>query len=137
MKTIAAILILLSILTSAHAIDCTRAPDRTPGPFWRYRVIDNQQCWYRSETVLPKSELQWATAVVETSERVEPAKVEKTQDRLPLKPVPVQTIAYRVEAPPRQDYDKRWLIALGIISSGFGVAMAGMLWPLRARKGAA
>ncbi len=131
MKIIAAILILLSAASSAHAIECAHAPDRTPGPFWRYRVIDNAQCWYRSESVLPKTELAWGKPE-EESPRPELAMTFNA----PLKPVSVQTIAYRVEPPP-EDRGGLSLIALAVIAVGFGAGMAGMLWPIRSRRGAA
>src|SRR5689334_4754021 len=77
-------LLALSI-SAASAIECSKAPDRTPGPFWRYRIIDGAQCWYRSETVLAKADLAWS----------QPAAEQAVIDAPPLAPVLVRTIAIR------------------------------------------
>src|SRR3982074_2017576 len=89
-------LLALSIST-ASAIECSKAPDRTPGPFWRYRIIDGAQCWYRGETVLPKADLNWSRPAVEPATSGDPPAMQ-------LAPVLVRTIAYRpAEHPIAQD----------------------------------
>src|SRR5882724_6220244 len=87
LATITISLLALS-MSAASAIDCSKAPDRTPGPFWRYRIIDGAQCWYPGETVLPKTDLSWARPAVEPETIDEPPAMQLT-------PVLVRTIAYR------------------------------------------
>src|SRR5262245_66572160 len=82
------ICILALSISTASAIDCSKAPDRTPGPFWRYRIIDGERCWYRSETVLPKAELSWPQPAVEPGRIDEPPAMQLT-------PVLVRTLAFR------------------------------------------
>lgn len=108
--------------SSASALDCTRAPDRTPGPFWRYRLIDNQQCWYRSESVLPKSDLRWAPD----------PRPELTMEfgDAPLKPTFVQTVPFKPVESPKESLGLMTFVHIGILA-GFGLAIGGLLWPLR------
>ena len=126
---IAAGLILAGVTVSAHALDCTKSPDRTPGSFWRYRLIDDQRCWYRSESALPKSELRWATSA-------EPATAkEEILDAAAqaLAPILVPTISYRqVARSPEPDSDNSLLVM--IAAGGFALVIAGLLWPVRRRR---
>lgn len=151
-----AITILLATTVSASAVDCARVPDRTPGPTWRYRVVDGERCWYRGDAVLAKSELQWRTEseVVQvgsvgrkprpeenpivTPPASDAATTGAGEHRAmtfaaPLKPTPVRTVSYPVEQPTRGDVATR-VIGVWIIAAAFGLAVAGMMWPVRRRS---
>jgi hypothetical protein len=117
-------LLALSIST-ASAIDCLKAPDRTPGPSWRYRIIDGAQCWYRGETVLPKADLSWPKPAVE------PGAIDESPAML-LTPVLVRTIAYRQAE--HQITQGRHVIASVVVVIGFCIVIAGMFWSMRRRR---
>lgn len=112
-------------LSAAGAVECAAKPDiRTPGMFWRYRVIDERQCWYRGDSALPKSALTWAPSEPET-----PAGAVYVS--APLSPVLVPTISYKPPVRPKESHpDAMLYIVVGV---GFGLAFAGMVWPLRRR----
>jgi hypothetical protein len=117
-------LLALSI-SAASAIDCSKAPDRTPGPFWRYRIIDGAQCWYRGETVLPKADLNWPQRAVDPGMIDEPPAMQLT-------PVLVRTVAYRPAE--HQIAQNRHAIASVVVGIGFSIVIAGMFWPMRRRR---
>jgi hypothetical protein len=129
-------LLALSIST-ASAIECSKAPDRTPGPFWRYRIIDGVQCWYRGETVLAKADLNWPQSAAEPQRIAEPPVT-------PLAPVVVRTVAFRppepqTESEPQTASGGRVIangrvIASAIVVIGFSIVIAGMFWPMRRRR---
>jgi hypothetical protein len=128
-------LLVLSIST-ASAIECSKAPDRAPGPFWRYRIIDGAQCWYRSEAVLPKADLSWPRS------SVEPEKID--EQHAMLAPVLVRTIAIRPPEPQitqeqqiaqaQQISQGGRVISSAVIVVGFGIVIGGMFWPVRRRR---
>ncbi len=129
MKIVIALFAIL-VASPAAAIECVRSPDRTPGPFWRYRVIDNERCWYRSDSVLAKSELQWGLPI-------EPAQPVVS----PIVPRLVPTISYHLDGkqpdpvfalPPSEP--SRHTIARILLGMGMGLAIAGMFWPIRNRR---
>src|SRR6266568_454223 len=113
-------------ISTASAIECSKAPDRTPGPFWRYRIIDGVQCWYRGETVLAKADLNWPQPAAVNPVRIDEPPVQQ------VAPVIVRTIAYR---PPEQQIvrDGR-AIASVVVVIGFSIVIAGMFWPMRRRR---
>jgi hypothetical protein len=114
-------------LSSAHALDCTKSPDRTPGPFWRYRLIDHQQCWYRSEFALPKSELNWAQARPQSAaEEIIDAAAQA------LAPILVPTISYRRTERQQEPVPDNSLLVM-MAGIGFAAAIGGLLWPVRRR----
>ncbi len=117
-------LLALSIST-ASAIECLKAPDRTPGSSWRYRIIDGAQCWYRGETVLAKADLNWPRPAVERGPIDEPPATQLT-------PVLVRTIAYR--QPEHQIAQGRHVIASVVVIIGFSIVIAGMFWSMRRRR---
>ena len=117
-------LLALSIST-ASAIECSKAPDRTPGPFWRYRIIDGAQCWYRGETVLPKADLNWPQRAVEPQTIDEPPAIQ-------LAPVLVRTVAYR-PAEHQIAQDRHGIAGVAVVI-GFSFVIAGMFWPMRRRR---
>lgn len=102
-------------LSAAGAVDCIDKPDlSTPGPVWRYRVIDERRCWYRGEAVLAKSELAWRRPELDMAFNA-------------LKPVLVKTVSYRPELSESN-------VTLAVFAGlGFAIVIAGLLWPLRRR----
>jgi hypothetical protein len=124
--------ILALSISTASAIECSKAPDRTPGPFWRYRIIDGTQCWYRGETVLAKADLNWPQSAAVNPVRIDEPPVQQ------VAPVFVRTITYR---PPEQQIASGGrviangrVIASAVIVIGFGIVIAGMFWPMRRRR---
>ena len=120
--------IVISVLlsSSALAVDCATMPDRTPGLFWRYRIIDEKPCWYRGDAALPKSDLIWTPA--------EPAKVqEQFAGPAPLAPIQVKTISYRMAdiepANVGRDHAVN-AIADMIVLLGFCAVIGCMFWPI-------
>lgn len=122
MNPLLTLTLLLTTLSPVLALDCASSPDRTSGNGWRYRMIDSRQCWYRHETALPKSHLNWAAPV--DSEL--PIIQEDIQPNEPLTPVPVRTVSYRVVAHP-QEHVNRQTIALLLGGVAIGLLLAGMV----------
>lgn len=125
---IGAVLVLLIVAATA-SVSCASSPDRTPGMFWRYRVVDGMRCWYRGDSILPKSELTWAPAVEHTVEFGDKAKAN------PLVPNRVQTISYRLEGEQKDPAFEPWktkdtiAIIFGTVGLGLIVFYA-LLWPI-------
>jgi hypothetical protein len=125
-------------ISTASAIECSKAPDRTPGAFWRYRVIDGAQCWYRGETVLPKADRSWPQPAAE------PERIGEPPVR-PLAPVVVRTVAFRPPEPQTTASESQTasggrviangrVIASAVVVIGFSIVIAGMFWPMRRRR---
>jgi hypothetical protein len=46
--------------SSAQAIECLSAPNRSESGWWSWREIDGRKCWYiKNGAVPPKSEFEW------------------------------------------------------------------------------
>lgn len=115
-RSILTLVLLLGTLSPVLALDCATAPDRTSGPGWRYRIIESRQCWYRNETPMLKSDLQWAAPPIVESPTVDE----------PLQPVLVRTVVYR-EVESRGESFDRYAIAILIVGFAFGLVIAGMV----------
>jgi hypothetical protein len=64
----------------AEKIQCRPEADNSKPGHWRWRMIDNKQCWFVSERTVPREWLEWPS-----DERGKP-----TQDDANLKPQPVE-----------------------------------------------
>ena len=61
----------LTFISQALAIDCARAIPSKATQHWTYRLIDGQKCWYEGRAQIPKSSLHWpqvAQAMAQASE---------------------------------------------------------------------
>jgi hypothetical protein len=65
--------------SSAQAVECLNAPNRSESGWWSWREIDGRKCWYiKNGAVPPKSEFEWPEREkeaprTETPELQEPA----------------------------------------------------------------
>jgi hypothetical protein len=84
MKRIAAILLVWCAIgtSSARAIECLSAPNRSESGWWSWREIEGRKCWYiKVGAVPPKSAFTWPEQVTEAPPAKEPAQPETPAQR--------------------------------------------------------
>jgi hypothetical protein len=102
-----AIIIAMSSLSSAVALECRAELPQSRNEHWAWRIIDGKRCWYPGRAKMSKSNLHWPTTIGQRRRR-DPAPAVAVEPAT-LRPDPVQPDERESAQPERElTFRERW-----------------------------
>jgi hypothetical protein len=72
---------------TGEKIPCRSEPDKAQPGHWRWRSIDERQCWFIGERTVPKEWLEWPPARAARTTEMEPRQAELPLDAMKMVPL--------------------------------------------------